>query len=201
MEFTLDTAAIRKRFESAIIGIRQDGTMAVLVQSNDNTLFDLVTGRQYGTGYGIVPAIDAFPTLIRPGDRCVGGDSMGTLAGKFRGFSGVWERPFYIQPEGNPAYISATIRPLLAAETKPEAETETGQHFNALEYWLTHGLKREQEWDKIRQIFRNALGDNPGCPFRLSYISEPEPNPLLARLTAAEQELAAIRAELERSAK
>ena len=240
---TLDTAAIRRRFEQAIIGIRADGTMAVLVPFAEgcDSVFDLVDGYEHYTEQ----FSDEFPTLIRPGDKCEGyrrcrnthGDPR-FLPCVYLGYSGRKDYPFVVKHEYQDVF--SHISPLPAAETKPEAddeareqpdphcakcpvymqhrccgetvdgktlynhlddklkpEAETGQHFNALEYWLTHGLKREQEWDKIRQIFRNALGDNPGCPFCLSYISETEPNPLLTRLTAAEQELAAIRAEME----
>ena len=190
---TLDTAAIRRRFEQAIIGIRQDGTMAVLVKMYYRSIFDNVRYFDLVTGYTAEET--DFPTLIRPGDRCevLGKDQKYHLA-KYISVS-AWDMHYPIIADvGNGPDGYRLIRPFPAAEPKPEPET--GQHFNALEYWLTHGLKREQEWDKIRQIFRNALGDNPGCPFCLSYISETEPNPLLTRLTAAEQELAAIRAEL-----
>ena len=193
---TLDTAAIRKRFEQAIIGIRQDGTMAVLVPLINDRHIDLVRGDRCSP----TRLQSHFVSLIRPGDRVEVSDGDGYEIAVYRGFTGGTLFPFSAiacdsdDPDGD---TYRYIRPLPAAETETEAETETGQHFNALEYWLTHGLKREQEWDKIRQIFRNALGDSPGCPFCLSYKTEPEPNPLLSRLTAAEHELAAIRAEME----
>ena len=189
---TLDTAAIRRRFEQAIIGIRVDGTMAVLVETIASNWFDIVDG---GT-YNELMVRDLFTTLIRPGDRCEVMVGEGRwMSAVYRGVATAYGAMFVASIDNRCPRHFTHIRPLPAAEPKPEPET--GQHFNALEYWLTHGLKREQEWDKIRQIFRNALGDNPGCPFCLSYISEPEPNPLLTRLTAAEQELAAIRAEME----
>jgi hypothetical protein len=173
--------------------------MAILLElATGDTYMDIVSGGRCAE----VNLTDVYTTLIRPGDGCRVQCGRSWEEATYYGLTGNWAEPFYACVIGDTVTTGhSTIRPLPAAETKPEAETETGQHFNALEYWLTHGLKREQEWDKIRQIFRNALGDNPGCPFCLSYISEPEPNPLLTRLTAAEQELAAIRAEIERSAK
>lgn len=63
-KFTLDTDAIRKRMGGAIVGIRADGTMAVLVKGTAATFFDLVSGENYWQ-----EEMGEFVTLIRPGDR------------------------------------------------------------------------------------------------------------------------------------
>lgn len=60
---TLDTAAIRARFDGAVIGIREDGTMAVLVRGTSATFFDLVSGYRYSD-------LSLFCPVIRPGDEC-----------------------------------------------------------------------------------------------------------------------------------
>lgn len=103
---TLDTAAIRKRFEQAIIGIRADGTRAVLVETANIQLpmyptlalamgkpvwLDIVDGSTY--------TLEDFPTLIRPGDECEGSNfgedwTRGIydgIAGRRGGFSPVFK--------------------------------------------------------------------------------------------------------------
>ncbi len=77
MNPTLDTSAIRARFDGAIIGIRADGTMAVLLPSEivygPMPYLDLVTGISYTLPYNYAKQkfiSDTFPTLIRPGDEC-----------------------------------------------------------------------------------------------------------------------------------
>jgi hypothetical protein len=114
---------------------------------------------------------------------------MGTLTGKYRGFSGDWERPFYIQPEGNPSYISANIRPLPAAETEPDddAREQPDPHCVKCHVYMQHRCCGET-------VDGKRLYNHPDDNLK------PEPNPLLTRLAAAEQELAAIRAEIARSA-
>jgi hypothetical protein len=212
MNYTLDTAAIRRRFEQAIIGIRQDGTMAVLVQNNDNTLFDLVTGRQYGTGFGIVPAIDAFPTLIRPGDRCeVSARGTKWHNRMFLGFSGYADVPFGVREsddhsgEYSAVIAFSHIRPLPAAET--EAKTNHNTVFDEIRAKLSqisevdlarafeeplHKVEKENE--SLRAARKNVC-PNPNVIYGSgsTYCHAV----FLARLTAAEHELAAIRAEMK----
>lgn len=124
MNYTLDTAAIRRRFEQAIIGIRQDGTMAVLVETIASNWFDIV----YGGTYNEPMVRDLFTTLIRPGERCefgfVGDDRQwkGTYRGcRLDGY--MFQSDIEITPNGFGVY--STIRPLPAAETETELDMAT----------------------------------------------------------------------------
>ena len=136
MEYTLDTAAIRRRFEQAIIGIHPDGCMAILLeQATGDIYIDIVSGGRCAE----INLTDVYTTLIRPGDRCEcrATDDYDWDGGTFNGFSGDYDFPFRVVVADCIMYVGY-IRPLPAAET----------------------------------------------------------NPLLTRLAAAEQELAAIRTEL-----
>lgn len=70
MNPTLDTDAIRKRFSEAIVGIRADGSMAVLVPTVSYMGLSGETPAYLNLCDGYSYALSAFPTLIRPGDEC-----------------------------------------------------------------------------------------------------------------------------------
>ena len=211
MEFTLDTAAIRKRFEQAIIGIRQDGTMAVLIPTYDKRSIDLVTGAAY---YDMPLSDVIFPTLIRPGDRVEVSDGDGNEIAVYRGFTGGTLFPFSAiacdsdDPDGD---TYRYIRPLPAAETEAEVEPETtlldeirsAINRNSAENdsdtpdfilarFLTECLNA---WNKT--VAEREKWYNRSCGGSKSITDNFHPNQPLSRLTAAEQELAAIRAEME----
>lgn len=119
---TLDTAAIRRRFEQAIIGIRVDGSMAVLIEGRDGFWFDLVTGRD-------CTVLSSFKTLIRPGDRVEAQvyPNNGWFSAKFRGFSGDWNHPFAAVPESGVWSVWKHIRPLPAPEAEREPDPELAE--------------------------------------------------------------------------
>ncbi len=134
MNPTLDTDAIRKRFAEAIVGIREDGTMAVLVPGQYSE-YDIIASQHYidlvsGCRYSKHNLTNQFPTLIRPGDRCevdVCGDwEMAT----YRGMTGDWDRPFYAQVHGDTLTLGFDkIRPL----PKPVAEAKPTREQKAME--------------------------------------------------------------------
>ena len=110
---TLDTAAIRARFDGAVIGIRADGTMAVLLPMEDGEHFDLISGRSFDGEFETVS------TLIRPGDECEapnGGHDWKRAT--YRGFSGSFCRPFKVvynfAKNAELHFDEADIRPLPA---------------------------------------------------------------------------------------
>jgi len=180
MNYTLDTAAIRRRFEQAIIGIRADGTMAVLVpcaNSYDNMFVDIVAG--FGFYYTDDLPI-SFPTLIRPGDECEVRlrPSLEWKQAKYFGFNA-----------GYFSYFMATIKDGVAAWEfiRPLPKEHLANRCTCVQY--TNG--------------RPSHVLDPSCPIHgnNSPLPAAETNPLLTRLTAAEQELAAIRAEMEQAQK
>jgi hypothetical protein len=213
MNYTLDTAAIRRRFEQAIIGIRQDGTMAVLVPSGNGIYFDLVSGYRMNDD-NCYRDFSQFPTLIRPGDRCefsyVGRENLWD-AGTYQG---VRMSEYMFQSDlqvGGGRAVYSLIRPLPAAETEAEVEPETtlldeirsAINRNSAENdsdtpdfilarFLTECLNA---WNKT--VAEREKWYNRSCGGSKSITDNFHPNQPLSRLTAAEQELAAIRAEMK----
>ena len=126
---TLDTAAIRARFDGAVIGIRADGTMAVLIETT-NIQLPMYPTLSDGVGKpvwcnivdGRTHTLDEFPTLIRPGDECEGRDSMGKIMGIYCGFSGDVALPHCIRTKDNMVYHLQTIRPLPAPAVEQTRE-------------------------------------------------------------------------------
>lgn len=230
---TLDTAAIRRRFEQAIIGIRQDGTMAVLVPFAEgcDSVFDLVDGYEHYTEQ----FSDEFPTLIRPGDGVqVADDTLesewfdAVYCGVGRIATGDEDcYPFRAYLSGDAPNMTESytfIRPLPAAEPN-STDGCTCQDCGCV--YKVDWLIPDALWQQIQDrgeggllcgsciaarveklssfnVFHfepETVSDYPsGCPDRNTFTAA-ETNPLLSRLAAAEQELAAIRAEMERSAK
>jgi hypothetical protein len=202
---TLDTAAIRKRFEQAIIGIRQDGTMAVLVPLINARCLDLVRGDRYSP----TRLQSHFVSLIRPGDRVEVSDGDGYEIAVYRGVTGGTLFPFSAiawdsdDPDGD---TYRYIRPLPAAETEA---VEIGPKYagdDSKDFWRRVNALPEPDHMAAYSV-GVALQNMEGTA--LNFINrcernaasseitvEPEPNPLLSRLDA-EQELAAIRAEME----
>ena len=232
MNYTLDTAAIRKRFDQAIIGIRQDGTMAVLVPDCNDNSFDLVGGEDYYSEH----IHHEFPTLIRPGDRCeVSDDNENWYPVQFRGLSNEWEYPILATEVGVVADYYRTIRPLPAAETKTEqTPTYTMDDFKqgriCADFRHIPESKREAAFRRflarcggmkwcddmapeafiptsgVGCIFNEAehkgmtygFGCDRSIPVRPENIMDcPDHAAILSHLAAAEQELAAIRAEMK----
>lgn len=174
---TLDTAAIRKRFEAAVIGIRADGTMAVLVPSLNGIYFDLVSGYRYSD-------LSTFRPVIRAGDRVEVSDDLaddwhpavfrgiGTIA---TGINDMYPFAAVMDDDGDELDNYVFIRPLPAAETAtcPKCGDEMVKYADL----VTDEVTLE-------------------CP-----TCRRKENELNRRLAAAEQELAAIRAEMEGSSK
>lgn len=122
MNYTLETDAIRNRLRKAVIGIREDGTMAVLIPTYDKRSIDLVTGAAYFD----MPLSDViFPTLIRPGDECECSDNgQEWVRGIYDGCEG-WS--CNVRPtlrNGNWFYL---IRPVPSAKPEPKLSPELVQ--------------------------------------------------------------------------
>lgn len=150
MNYTLDTDAIRNRLRKAVIGIRADGSMAVLVKTElyetpmypmyslgvgKKCLYDMVSGKTY--------TLDDFPTLIRPGDECECSDNgKSWVRGVYNGCEG-WS--CNVRPtlrNGNWFYL---IRPVPAA--KPELSPEL--------------VKMKADFDKLQAAFEVMLKRSP----------------------------------------
>lgn len=173
---TLDTAAIRARFDKAVIGIRADGTMAVLMPGEivygPMPYFDLATGTSYALPYNYAEqklTSDTFPTLIRPGDECeVSGDGVDwekgifiTIIAPFDSDDGCFVVRWLTHissphsPETAP-FIVAHIRPLPAPEPSPTREQKAVE----LVKELAAIVRSRRMWDgseKTRQILEIAI--------------------------------------------
>lgn len=152
MNYTLDTAAIRKRFNEVVVG-SIDGQIAILIlMASGLDYFDIVTGCLVDAD-----TLDAYDWLIRPGDRCevdVCGDwEMAT----YRGMTGDWGRPFYAQVHGDTLTLGFdNIRPLPApvAEVKPATSPE-GQ-------WISVNDRLPEKGSRILLYDCNEDGDGFG---------------------------------------
>jgi hypothetical protein len=211
MNYTLETDAIRNRLRKAVIGIREDGTMAVLIPTYDKRSIDLVTGAAYFD----MPLSDViFPTLIRPGDRCEFSYVRREHQWDRGTYRGMRFDQYMFQSDlsvGDGFGVYSLIRPLPAAETEA---VEIGPKYagdDSKDFWRRVNALPEPDHMAaysvgvaLQNMEGTALNFINRCERNAAsseITGEPEPNPLLTRLTAAEQELAAIRAELERSAK
>lgn len=169
MNYTLDTDAIRKRFAEAIVGIRADGSMAVLVETIASNWFDIVDGGTYNE-----PMVrDLFTALIRPGDRVEARETeeYDWDSATFNGFSGNTDVPFNVTVADCIMYV-ADIRPLPEPVAEPSTCSECGD-------------KLVKCVDVAAEIVSYYC---PSCQRK---------NNLMTRLAAAERELAAIRAEMK----
>lgn len=150
MNYTLDTDAIRKRFAEAIIGIRADGTMAVLVRTEgaygSMPYFDLVRGASH--------LCDEFPTLIRPGDRCeMAIDQYSDWEPVYyMGYRGPYQKHMFAastEADMTTFSVYGAIRPLPAPVAKPNPDLELAWALILIE-------NAEHELDKARAALERA---------------------------------------------
>jgi hypothetical protein len=125
MNYTLDTAAIRRRFEQAIVGIHPDGCMAILLeQATGDVYMDIVSGGRCAK----INLTDVYTALIRPGDRCEFSYVRREHQWDRGTYRGMRFDQYMFQSDlsvGDGFGVYSHIRPLPAAEPKTELDMAT----------------------------------------------------------------------------